>query len=329
MATLNQTYVSTDNPTEWEPFPIENVIEGDPDGKVSWLRQEGAGDGMLLAGVFTGQPSKFPYVFAGDETFHVLEGETSADNVAAIGTTLRKMLGLDVDSAPFFALAKSQRHLAPIAAALRGMRPPRFANLFEAFANVIPFQQVSLQSGIATVRKMVERFGESVEHEGARYFAFPEARVIAESRQASLRACGFSERKAEALRFIAGKIDRGELTEKMLTRMPSTDALERLMELPSIGPWSAGLVLLRGLGRVDVFPQGDVGATKGLSTLMHVPPGPKLERLAERFGDVRGYLYFSALGASLLAKGLIHPAPLEGGHKSAARNVEESAHPAL
>jgi len=77
MATLNQTYVSTDNPTEWEPFPIENVIEGDPDGKVSWLRQEGAGDGMLLAGVFTGQPSKFPYVFAGDETFHVLEGRVT------------------------------------------------------------------------------------------------------------------------------------------------------------------------------------------------------------------------------------------------------------
>ena len=261
--------------------------------------------------------------------FHVLEGETSAGNVAAIHATLRKMLGLDVDPAPFLELAKTQRHLAPIVAGLRGMRPPRFASLFEAFANVIPFQQVSLESGIATVRKLVERFGESVEHEGVRHFAFPEARVISESQQASLRACGFSERKAEALRFIAGKIDRGELTEKMLTRLPSTDALERLMELPSIGPWSAGLVLLRGLGRIDVFPQGDVGATKGLSTLMHVPPGPKLERLAERFGDVRGYLYFSALGASLLAKGLIHPAPIVGGHKTAARNVEESAHPAL
>jgi hypothetical protein len=30
--------------------------------------------------------------------------------------------------------------------------------------------------------------------------------------------------------------------------------------------------------------------------------------VVERFGDYRGYLYFCGLGASLLAKGLIHPA---------------------
>jgi len=30
--------------------------------------------------------------------------------------------------------------------ALRGMRPPRFVGLFEAFANVMPFQQLSLDA---------------------------------------------------------------------------------------------------------------------------------------------------------------------------------------
>ena len=33
--------------------------------------------------------------------------------------------------------------------ALRGMRPPRFANLFESFVNGVPFQQLSLDAGVS------------------------------------------------------------------------------------------------------------------------------------------------------------------------------------
>jgi len=32
------------------------------------------------------------------------------------------------------------------------------------------------------------------------------------------------------------------------------------MDLPGIGPWSAALILLCGLRRMDVFPQADTGA---------------------------------------------------------------------
>lgn len=48
------------------------------------------------------------------------------------------------------------------------------------------------------------------------------------------------------------------------------------------------------------------GAAPGLRGLMHLRAGAPLERLIERFGDYRGYLYFHALGGRLLAKGLIH-----------------------
>ena len=61
-------------------------------------------------------------------------------------------------------------------------------------------------------------------------------------------------------------------------------------------------MLLRGLGRLDVFPLGDVGAARGLSALMHLGPGASLDRIVERFGDHPGYLYFCVLGARLLAR---------------------------
>ena len=72
----------------------------------------------------------------------------------------------------------------------------------------------------------------------------------------------------------------------------TNDALKTLVDLPGIGPWSAGLVLLRGLGRLDVFPSGDVGAERGLRTLLRAGAGTSLKRIVDRFGDRRGYLYF-------------------------------------
>ena len=66
-----------------------------------------------------------------------------------------------------------------------------------------------------------------------------------------------------------------------------------------------GCRALRGLGRLDVFPPGDVGAQAGLRALMHLPAEAPLDRIIERFGEYRGYLYFYALGGQLLAKGLI------------------------
>ena len=65
-------------------------------------------------------------------------------------------------------VAESDRRLRPTALALRGMRPPRFPEIFEAFANVVPFQQLSLDAGVAIVSRLVERFGERLEHERTR-----------------------------------------------------------------------------------------------------------------------------------------------------------------
>lgn len=246
---------------------------------------------------------------APDLRYAIVRGSTSVATHAKVEQTLRTKLGLDVDPREFQRLTEAEPKLRSTAVRLRGMRPPRFADLFEAFANVIPFQQVSLDSGIAIVGRLVERFGEHLDHDGHRRHAFPTAAVIAKARVQTLRDCGLSRQKASSLHQIARMIASHALTEKALAKASTKDALARLTELPGIGPWSAAVVLLRGLGRLDVFPPGDVGVVRGLGTVMQLAAGAPFRRILERFGDHRGYLYFCSLGGQLLAKGTIHAAP--------------------
>ncbi|HSE00281.1 MAG TPA: AlkA N-terminal domain-containing protein [Burkholderiales bacterium] len=295
------------------PFHLEatvRVLQRRPANRVDiweqgrYLRVSATADGLALVEVENRGTIAEP-----DVRFAIRSGNPTAAARQGIGLTLRKVLGLDIDPEPFQRLAAAEPTLRAMARALRGMRPPQFGDLFEAFANVVPFQQLSLEAGVAIVGHLVERFGESLKYGSRRFQAIPTARAIAEARLTALRACGLSSRKAETLRHLARAIESGELVEERIARMTTNAALQTLRDLPGIGPWSAGLVLLRGLGRLDVFPPGDVGATRGLSALMHVEPGAPLGHVVERFGDLRGYLYFCALGASLMKKGLIHAAP--------------------
>jgi DNA-3-methyladenine glycosylase II len=238
-----------------------------------------------------------------------VSGEPSDATRRRLAQSIRAMLGLDVDPKPLLRAAARMPRMQRTTRALRGMRPPRFATLFETVTNVIPFQQLSLDAGIAIVTRLVERFGEHVTHDGRRFAAYPLAATIATARLPALLACGLSRAKAAALRGVARAIDAGDLDEDAIGRMQTADALEALLALPGIGPWSAALVLLRGYGRLDVFPPGDSGAKRSLDALLKLRAGETLDGVIERLAEHRGYLYLSALGGGLLAKGLIDSAP--------------------
>jgi DNA-3-methyladenine glycosylase II len=295
------------------PFHLEatvRVLQRRPINRVDvwksnhYLRVLSTADGLVLVQVENRGTIDDP-----DIRLYIRCGKPSAATRLELVQTVRKMLGRDVNPAALQHRVESERRLRPLALALRGMRPPRFAGLFEVFANVIPFQQLSLDAGVAIVGRLVERFGKHVELDDRRFSAFPTSRAVAAARPAALRDCGLSRAKAESLRYIAKAIESGVLGQDEMARMSTTDALARLRALPGIGAWSAAVVLLRGFGRIDVFPPGDVGAAGGLSALLRLRSRESLDRVAERFGEQRGYLYFFSLAGSLLKKDLIRGAP--------------------
>ena len=75
--------------------------------------------------------------------------------------------------------------------------------------------------------------------------------------------------------------------------------LARLQKLPGIGPWSARYALLRGLGRLEIFPAGDVGAAHTMGKLVGASAMTPREAqaFAEQWKDYAGLLYFHLLGS--------------------------------
>jgi DNA-3-methyladenine glycosylase II len=242
----------------------------------------------------------------------VCGGPISPQTQDQLGAAIQRLLGPTVDVTPFYRVAHGDLRLQAAIASLRGLKPPRFPTLFEAIANVVPFQQVSLAAGDAVVGRLVERFGEYLRLGDRGYAAFPPPERIAVAEIDALRDVGLSRAKATTLRGAARRILAGELSAARLEALPSAAAMESLLALPGIGPWSAGLILLRGLRRMEIFPAGDVGAAKNLGRLLGAENSARdgeQQALLARIGDMRGYLYFYALGWRLLHEGLITPTP--------------------
>jgi len=85
MASVKSIPVSNIGTQDFEPYEQEGFNFGD----VHWLRIGSGGDGVLYAGLWKHGPADFLYVFPGDETFHVLEGEVTIDVEGGESVALR------------------------------------------------------------------------------------------------------------------------------------------------------------------------------------------------------------------------------------------------
>jgi DNA-3-methyladenine glycosylase II len=71
-----------------------------------------------------------------------------------------------------------------------------------------------------------------------------------------------------------------------------------LRSIKGIGPWTATVILLRGLGRLDVFPANDTSVARNL-TLVGGSAPLDVKAVLEALGPDRGMLYYHLLLARL------------------------------
>jgi len=182
-----------------------------------------------------------------------------------------------------------------IGASIRGFRGLRAAgvpSLWEALVTAILAQQVNLKFAYDIRRELAETFGMRARFGGQTWIAFPAPASLGAETPARMRRFRLSDSKAKAILGLARAFADGELSEAAVAGLGDEAAIERLTEFRGVGRWTAEIALLRGLGRADIFPAGDLGVVKYLAQGLLGRRGRAKEdamrRFAERWKPWRG-----------------------------------------
>jgi len=241
-----------------------------------------------------------------------VEGQSVSTLVKdAVTSALERLLGLNIDLGEFYRFAEGQDQLGQLVRRFRGMKPPRFATVFESVVNGIASQQVSRVVAILVLNRLTAKYGAALYDEDKVGRAFPRPEDLAGLQPNDLRQIGLSRQKGLSVTELATSITEGSLDLEGLAELSEEDALERLLGLRGVGRWTAEYVLLRGLGRTHVFPGDDVGARNNLQRWLHLTKPldyASVHRTLKRWRPYGGLIYFHLLLDRLAEAGFLREA---------------------
>jgi AraC family transcriptional regulator of adaptative response / DNA-3-methyladenine glycosylase II len=136
-----------------------------------------------------------------------------------------------------------------------GQRIPRTVDEQELAIRVVLGQQVSLKAAGTHAHRIVVAYGQPVaDPDGGLTHVFPAVAHLAEIDPVHL---AFPKARQRSLSTLIGAMADGDV---MLDAGCDWNlAREQLLALPGIGPWTAEVIAMRGLGDPDAFPVSDLG----------------------------------------------------------------------
>ena len=168
---------------------------------------------------------------------------------------LRRMFDLDADPQAIGDALRTDRLLKPMLRKHPGLRLPGGWDGFEIAVRAILGQQVSVAAARTLASRIVHHHGVALDVPGQpnleRLFPGPERLA-----DADLTAIGLTRARADTVRGVAramldGRVDfRGEQT--------LDEFVQRWVELPGIGEWTAHYMAMRALSHPDAFPAADL-----------------------------------------------------------------------
>lgn len=194
---------------------------------------------------------------------------------AALQSLVKKVRRLfDVDTEPLRIAAhlSTDKLLGPLVAARPGLRVPGAFDAFELMVRAVLGQQVTVAGATTLAGRLVAKWG--------RNGLFPTPTAMA---GADLAFIGLPAKRAETLRGVARQFAANP--NFLAEAADLEDAVEKMVALNGIGPWTAHYVAMRALAEPDAFPASDLGLMKAAGIMDH----KKLEQRAEAWRPWRAY----------------------------------------
>lgn len=208
-----------------------------------------------------------------------IDGPVSA-HAAALAAPLSRMFDLQADPAAVAAHLRSDPWLAPLVAAVPGLRVPGAWSGFELVVRAIVGQQVSVKAATTIIGRLVERVGKRIDgHAHTRTaWRFPTPAALA---AADLAGIGMPGKRVAALQGFAQAVASGAVIierdyaendqhkprskrqnrqiDVIAPEPADLDAMRAaLLALPGIGPWTVEYVAMRAWRDANAWPATDL-----------------------------------------------------------------------
>ncbi len=181
---------------------------------------------------------------------------------------LRQTLDLDAHPQAVAAHLGSDSRLAPIVAAIPGLRVPGAFDGFELGLRAVLGQQVTVKAATTIFGRFASAFGEAISTPyAALTHLSPTAARVAAASQAQVIALGLTGRRAETVLALARACAEGRIALEAGSDIAATTA--GLQALPGIGPWTSQYIAMRALRDPDALPTGDLALLKAVGTSNH------------------------------------------------------------
>jgi AraC family transcriptional regulator of adaptative response / DNA-3-methyladenine glycosylase II len=167
----------------------------------------------------------------------------------------RRLLDLDADPEAVIDTLTRDPDLAPAVTKAPGQRIPRTVDEAELAVRAVLGQQVSTKAARTHAGRLVAAYGQPVQDpDGGLTHTFPAVEDLADIDPIHLAVPKARQRTLSAL--VAGLADKSVILDA------GSDwecARTQLLALPGVGPWTAEVIAMRGLGDPDAFPASDLG----------------------------------------------------------------------
>jgi DNA-3-methyladenine glycosylase II len=210
-------------------------------------------------------------------------GAAPAPDVAAYAA---RVLSTDVDATSLSNVATRDRVAGALLHRRPGLRPVCFWSPYEAAVWGILSQRTSMTHASILKRRIADTHGPEIA--GLRAFPAPTDLL-------GLRGLpGVGGTKMQRLHHVARAALEGDLDAGSLRAGGVEESRQRLQRIPGVGPFTAELILVRGAGHPDVFPQHE----RRLHAIMRAAYGTpdatvaELTRIADGWRPYRSWIGF-------------------------------------
>jgi DNA-3-methyladenine glycosylase II len=192
-----------------------------------------------------------------------------------IRAQVERILSLDADGTGFAETGARDPVVRELQQRFPGLRPVLFGTPYEAAAWALICHRIRMTQAGTVKARIAASLGEPVDFGDRVLHTFP-----APERLIKLEPMpGLTIRKVEYLRALGEAAAEGELDAGLLREMSPEAALAHLKKLPGVGPFSAELIMIRGAGLVDAFPEETPRLTHAMAEAYDLGPEPPLATL--------------------------------------------------